>query len=108
MPAARRSHGRPALRRPARDGRPEGGAVLRGAALREALLCGADLSGADLRGADLTGSDPSGARWSVDTHWPFEQSALRRLSRPSGEAGGFVLPDPRTSPRLRRLLDGTG
>ncbi|MFI1439779.1 protein kinase domain-containing protein [Streptomyces fructofermentans] len=84
------------------------GAVLRGAALREALLCGADLSGADLRGADLTGSDPSGARWSVDTHWPFEQSALRRLSRPSGEAGGFVLPDPRTSPRLRRLLDGTG
>ncbi|MGW3820248.1 serine/threonine-protein kinase [Streptomyces sp. NPDC005046] len=82
------------------------GTVLHGASLREARCTHADLSGADVRGADLTGADLSGVRWSVETLWPFESSALRRMSSPSDAPGGFVLPNPCTSPKLRRLLDG--
>jgi uncharacterized protein YjbI with pentapeptide repeats len=84
------------------------GAVLHGASLREAQLRGADLSGADLRGADLAGADLSGVHWSVETCWPFPSTALRKLSYSSQAPGGFVLPDPCTSPKLRRLLDGDG
>ncbi|MEU4167011.1 serine/threonine-protein kinase [Streptomyces sp. NPDC026665] len=84
------------------------GAVLHGASLRAARLRGADLSGADLRGADMAGADLSGAHWSVETCWPFPSPALRKLSYTSQTPGGFVLPDPCTSPKLRRLLDGDG
>ncbi|MGW2783647.1 serine/threonine-protein kinase [Streptomyces populi] len=82
------------------------GAVLYGASLRAARLRGADLSDADLRDADLAGADLSGAHWSVETRWPFPSTALRKLSYSSQAPGGFVLPDPCVSLKLRRLLDG--
>ncbi|MFE2302942.1 serine/threonine-protein kinase [Streptomyces sp. NPDC059445] len=82
------------------------GAILHGASLRDARLRGADLSGADLRGTDLAGADLSGVQWSVETCWPFPSTALRKLSYSSQAPGGFVLPDPGTSWKLRRLLDG--
>ncbi|MFD9463358.1 pentapeptide repeat-containing protein [Streptomyces sp. NPDC060027] len=79
---------------------------MHGASLRAARCTHADLSGADVRGADLAGADLSGVRWSVETLWPFEPSALRRMPPPSDAPGGFVLPNSHTSPELRRLLDG--
>ncbi|MFF4536983.1 serine/threonine-protein kinase [Streptomyces aureus] len=82
------------------------GADLQGASLRAARLTGADLSGADLRSADLAGAELSGVRWSVETRWPFPSAPLRKLSYPSQEPGGFVLPDPCYARKLRRLLDG--
>ncbi|MFF3446597.1 hypothetical protein ACFYXJ_05570 [Streptomyces sp. NPDC002667] len=44
----------------------------------------------------------------METQWPFPSAVLRKLSYSSRVPGGFVVPDPCTSSKPRRLVDGDG